>query len=451
MAPPHELFSKSKHGHQDGGDKEEYGARTSEDKRDNQLLQQKIMELNSLNQKFIECSEKKDQLFKELVKKTMNDTAINHELPYLRQIFRALLATLNEGEHAKIILLVDHKNRRAFLECINEERNIQSCVDSVKDIFNATYLIKPPKMLELTFGFLEKITLGHIVSLLYGSAVALVCLYTTKMILSRNSVLGIIVILILVCFVVSIPWEWMRMYKKALAKKARDSHMNSDCINSTLSMIGLAKWWLQDTFSFSDSQCSKYYDALLVDPHWEVTPGQAITATFSRMFLEPFLHIAEYTGKCFRLIFKEVPLQWQPFLLIAIFVIILFSIGIQIYTPLLRIGRGTDNHANHREIIATQRERIAALEGENDRLNRRLEALAAPVEQAVEPPDIHQARNGAQHQVLPNDYVLVNRVLVNNAVEELPQNVQRMVEKQPSESVDNGDNKILPDNLPEDC
>lgn len=62
---------------------------------------------------------------------------------------------------------------------------------------------------------------------------------------------------------------------------------------------------------------------------------------FSRLLLEPLKQVASAGGVCFRLFFKEVPAQWQPFLFIAVFVIIVLLIitqaGFEIWTPLLRL------------------------------------------------------------------------------------------------------------------
>lgn len=67
---------------------------------------------------------------------------------------------------------------------------------------------------------------------------------------------------------------------------------------------------------------------------------QAVSAAVSRIFLHPMLVFCEYMGKCLRLIFREVPVQWQPIVLVALLLIILLGIGVQVRTPLLQIGRG---------------------------------------------------------------------------------------------------------------
>ena len=62
----------------------------------------------------------------------------------------------------------------------------------------------------------------------------------------------------------------------------------------------------------------------------------------SRFLLEPMKLCAASLGQCFRLFFKEVPLQWQPVLFITgvcLFVLfILTHAGLEIWTPLLRLG-----------------------------------------------------------------------------------------------------------------
>ncbi len=82
------------------------------------------------------------------------------------------------------------------------------------------------------------------------------------------------------------------------------------------------------------------------------------------MFLQIFLDIAEHVGKFFRLIFKEVPVQWQPFFFIAFFVCILFAIWIKFYPPFLSIGRGGDKGNE----IKFLKQRVAELEEKEGRV-----------------------------------------------------------------------------------
>lgn len=60
---------------------------------------------------------------------------------------------------------------------------------------------------------------------------------------------------------------------------------------------------------------------------------------------QPFEHIAEALGKSFRALFREVPLQWQPFVFIAVIfliVVIIFTIsGLQIRLPFVTIATTT--------------------------------------------------------------------------------------------------------------
>ena len=96
---------------------------------------------------------------------------------------------------------------------------------------------------------------------------------------------------------------------------------------------------------------------------------QAMSAAASRIFLHPMLIFSEYFGKCFRLIFKEIPVQWQPVLFIGLFITILFGIGIQVYTPFLRIGRdGQDVRGQ----LEAERDRNRQLTQQIDQLHKQI-------------------------------------------------------------------------------
>lgn len=100
---------------------------------------------------------------------------------------------------------------------------------------------------------------------------------------------------------------------------------------------------------------------------------QALSVCCSRLILEPLKQIASAGGECFRLFFKEVPLQWQPFVFVALLVIIVLIIithaGFEIWTPLLRLVVRTPNPA---PVEGNNQNR---LQEENERLTREIQRL----------------------------------------------------------------------------
>ena len=83
------------------------------------------------------------------------------------------------------------------------------------------------------------------------------------------------------------------------------------------------------------------------------------------------LVMSEHLGKCFRLIFKEIPIQWQlpVFIVIVVIIVIvvLFVMGLEISGPLFQIGR-------HGQVLRHQLEektnRIKELERQLDNVRR---------------------------------------------------------------------------------
>ena len=68
---------------------------------------------------------------------------------------------------------------------------------------------------------------------------------------------------------------------------------------------------------------------------------QALSATVATIIAQPFEQLAEALGKSFRALFREVPLQWQPFVFIAVIIIIVIAMftlsGLQVKLPFVTL------------------------------------------------------------------------------------------------------------------
>lgn len=68
---------------------------------------------------------------------------------------------------------------------------------------------------------------------------------------------------------------------------------------------------------------------------------QALSATVATIIAQPFEQLAEALGKSFRALFREVPIQWQPFVFIAVIIIIVIAMfvlsGLQVKSPFLTL------------------------------------------------------------------------------------------------------------------
>ena len=92
-------------------------------------------------------------------------------------------------------------------------------------------------------------------------------------------------LVLLVSFIVSIPWEWYRLYRKAFASKqaqmARANEIPKGCLpDHELHPWESFKLWFSSSFTFSDDICTRYQETLLVDPFWEVSPSKVSSFCF---------------------------------------------------------------------------------------------------------------------------------------------------------------------------
>ena len=91
--------------------------------------------------------------------------------------------------------------------------------------------------------------------------------------------------------------------------------------------------------------------------------------------MEPLKHLAATSGECFKLFFREIPVQWQPIVFIAVLLLLIVSIisfsGFQVSTPLLSIGSKNTDASK----ITTYEGKIYSLEATNKLLQIKLGEL----------------------------------------------------------------------------
>lgn len=127
---------------------------------------------------------------------------------------------------------------------------------------------------------------------------------------------------LVLCMIMTLPWEWVRLYQIEVAKKMAvlSEGFPNNCNSENLSLWGSFKVWLSWHFAWESDSCENYHRALVVDPFWEVTPLMAVSSVVGRIIVHPLEHISQTLGRSLRNIMKEVPGQWQPivFLLMLI-------------------------------------------------------------------------------------------------------------------------------------
>ncbi|KFM82691.1 Chloride channel CLIC-like protein 1, partial [Stegodyphus mimosarum] len=123
---------------------------------------------------------------------------------------------------------------------------------------------------------------------------------------------------------ISIMWHWMHLYKQKLAyKHAELSSMTvpSQCRKDEFGIIGHIQEYIKSYFHSND--CQKYYEALMVDPFWEVSFTVAASEAFAAMLFQPLSAASHSINYAVRQlfdglsIFTIIPLTIFLFLIIA--------------------------------------------------------------------------------------------------------------------------------------
>ena len=245
-------------------------------------------EIKHLKNDLKECNEKKGELVQRLVQNAVNESLQNSPIdtPYLKQIYRS---TLHIGKNPhdpmmpveNIAFKFSNESFGAIKSCLNDEKDVQDCTDVILNILKTGTIDAPSHFVERLLDILAHVNLTYVLNALIAFIFStLVLLIAIKLISSNQTFLGMMIILLFLIFMVSVPWEWMRMYKEAIAKKTEAKiSVPPECFQEKLSYVSLIKFWLRDSFSFSDSACLRYYESVTVDPFWDVTPGQVCLFT----------------------------------------------------------------------------------------------------------------------------------------------------------------------------
>ncbi|XP_013408110.1 uncharacterized protein LOC106172066 [Lingula anatina] len=143
--------------------------------------------------------------------------------------------------------------------------------------------------------------------------------------------------ILLVATVISIPWEFIRMYQQEVANKAAVLYAGTpkECLPESLGLLPSLKAWFHWAFSWDHSPCAKYHYAVMVDPLWEVTPAVVLSSAFTKCITKPLEILCSGLGRCFRLLLTEIPVQWQP---VVMLVLILFLLIVTIMLCSYRIS-----------------------------------------------------------------------------------------------------------------
>lgn len=126
--------------------------------------------------------------------------------------------------------------------------------------------------------------------------------------------------LIILMFVISVPWTWYELLKQAEIKQQSYAMKDfpAECRN------GSVDYWstIKSYFLLQDDKCHAYYEHLMIDPVIKVPPTKAIAVTFVRFFLAPLKDVGTAVSEFIRALLIDLPLTLYP---VAIAIVAMFS------------------------------------------------------------------------------------------------------------------------------
>ena len=154
---------------------------------------------------------------------------------------------------------------------------------------------------------------------------------------------------------VSVAWEWRRLYEEEVIKKEVTmikgmSSCNSPGLFSSF-LAGIKSLVVFDPAKPSDP-CHEYYASLGVTTILRVNPILAFTNVFGMIFGGSFAILSDYAGKSTSNFFYHVPILLTPLVGIAVtlilVIIVTFSFGYDVRSPFLSLTRNRVNDSTLR-------------------------------------------------------------------------------------------------------
>lgn len=179
-------------------------------------------------------------------------------------------STSDANPYTEITLTPD--NREVLRKFLDDQANIHDAVDIVKNNI-ARKTFKDTLHENYWVYIKQKFDIFNLLLIVFSLLVVASIVYFE--VRTRLTILQQFLFLLIIAFLVSIPWEWFRLYKKEFAKKQGVMMKNiaKHCHTDQELSIGQSfRLWGKSLFSVEDSTCSKYQEALLIDPIWEVPP-----------------------------------------------------------------------------------------------------------------------------------------------------------------------------------
>ncbi|XP_076009079.1 chloride channel CLIC-like protein 1 isoform X2 [Genypterus blacodes] len=136
-----------------------------------------------------------------------------------------------------------------------------------------------------------------------------------------------------ICFIISIIWNWLYLYKIAFAEH-QNNMVKMDSFNEKCTGMKKIDWmdglkdWFRRTWTLQDDPCESYYHVLLVNPILLVPPTKAIAVTITTFITEPLKHFGQGISEFLRALLKDLPITLQiPVLLTIVLAVVVCMYG----------------------------------------------------------------------------------------------------------------------------
>ncbi|XP_011613236.2 chloride channel CLIC-like protein 1 isoform X1 [Takifugu rubripes] len=149
-----------------------------------------------------------------------------------------------------------------------------------------------------------------------GLGVLLMVAIVSTPLLSRVPWCTLLGRLFVLCFFVSIIWNWFYLYKIAFAEHQKNM-AKLEGISGKCTGLKNYNWYdnlkelYRSTWTLQDDPCKKYYEVIYVNPLLLVPPTKAMSVTIVTVITEPLKHLGEGISDFIRALFKDLPVTWQ--------------------------------------------------------------------------------------------------------------------------------------------
>ena len=206
------------------------------------------------------------------------------DTPYFKKLARTILGHIEDYRSYEVTVTVSKDDSLTLEKFVSSDKgNVQDVSEVIIGIvtnFKSHEVFGFSKWDTSTLSYLTREAI--LLSVAFILVICAVVIFEMRTSLSWQSQMWLV---LLVSFIVSIPWEWYHLYRKAFASKQAQMAKANEIPKGCLPDHELRPWesfklWFSSSFTFSDDICTRYQETLLVDPFWEVSPSKVSSFVF---------------------------------------------------------------------------------------------------------------------------------------------------------------------------